>query len=81
VYAKPPGWLVRIVGQLPSGGTIYELQTIVSHCLAHARRNCVDVYDRFPEGCGHLRRFFTAAGRELANRDPAAYGNEVIPTG
>jgi transposase len=25
-----------------------ELQTIVAHCLAHARRNFVDVYDRFP---------------------------------
>src|SRR5262249_14171825 len=26
-----------------------ELQTIVAHCLAHARRQFVDVYDRFPE--------------------------------
>lgn len=31
-----------------------ELQTIVAHCLAHARRNFVDVYDRFPEQCRHL---------------------------
>jgi len=31
-----------------------ELQTILAHCLAHARRNFVDVYDRFPEQCGHL---------------------------
>ena len=31
-----------------------ELQTIVANCLAHARRQFVDVYDRFPEPCRHL---------------------------
>ena len=31
-----------------------ELQTIVAHCLAHARRQFVDIYDRFPEPCRHL---------------------------
>ncbi|HEX4143114.1 MAG TPA: IS66 family transposase [Pirellulales bacterium] len=31
-----------------------ELQTIVAHCLAHARRQFVDVYDRFPEPCAYL---------------------------
>jgi transposase len=31
-----------------------ELQTIVAHCLAHARRQFVDVYERFPEPCRHL---------------------------
>jgi transposase len=31
-----------------------ELQTILANCLAHARRQFVDVYDRFPEQCGHL---------------------------
>jgi hypothetical protein len=31
-----------------------ELQTIVANCLAHARRQFVDVYDRFPEQCRHL---------------------------
>jgi transposase len=31
-----------------------ELQTMVAHCLAHARRNFVDVYDRFPEQCRYL---------------------------
>lgn len=31
-----------------------ELQTILGHCLAHARRNFVDVYDRFPQECGYL---------------------------
>jgi transposase len=31
-----------------------ELQTILAHCLAHARRRFVDVYDRFPEPSRHL---------------------------
>jgi transposase len=31
-----------------------DLQTILAHCLAHARRQFVDVYDRFPEQCRHL---------------------------
>jgi transposase len=31
-----------------------ELQTILAHCLAHARRQFVDVHDRFPEQCRYL---------------------------
>jgi hypothetical protein len=31
-----------------------ELRTILAHCLAHARRRFVDVYDHFPEPCRHL---------------------------
>jgi len=31
-----------------------ELQTIVAHCLAHARRQFVDIYERFPEPCLYL---------------------------
>jgi hypothetical protein len=31
-----------------------ELSTILAHCLAHARRNFVDIYDRFPDPCRHL---------------------------
>jgi transposase len=31
-----------------------ELRTILAHCLAHARRQFVDVYDRFREPCRHL---------------------------
>ena len=30
------------------------LQTILGHCLAHARRQFVDVYDHFPEPCRYL---------------------------
>jgi transposase len=31
-----------------------ELQTILANCLAHARRQFVDIYDRFPEQCRYL---------------------------
>jgi transposase len=31
-----------------------ELQTILAHCLAHARRQFVEIYDRFPEACRYL---------------------------
>jgi transposase len=31
-----------------------ELQTILAHCLAHARRQFVDIYDRFPWECRYL---------------------------
>src|SRR5262245_21498313 len=31
-----------------------ELRTILAHCLAHARRQFVEVYDRFPEPCRYL---------------------------
>jgi hypothetical protein len=31
-----------------------DLQTILANCLAHARRQFVDIYDRFPGPCRHL---------------------------
>jgi len=31
-----------------------ELATIVANCLAHGRRQFVDVIDRFPEECRHV---------------------------
>ena len=31
-----------------------ELRTILANCLAHARRQFVEVHDRFPEPCRHL---------------------------
>ena len=31
-----------------------DLETIVANCLAHARRQFVDVYDRFPPECGYV---------------------------
>jgi transposase len=43
-----------------------ELRTIVGHCLAHARRRFVDVYDRFPGPCGHLLEALTVVYRNDA---------------
>ncbi|MBL0311514.1 MAG: IS66 family transposase [Holophagaceae bacterium] len=37
-----------------SANTAGDLDTIVAHCLAHARRRFVDVADDFPEACRHL---------------------------
>ena len=31
-----------------------ELETIVAHCLAHGRRQFVDVAEHFPEECRHV---------------------------
>jgi transposase len=31
-----------------------ELETIVANCLAHGRRQFVEVVDRFPDQCGHV---------------------------
>src|SRR5581483_116226 len=50
------------------------LQTILANCLAHARRQFVDIYDRFPEPCRYLlealavvyRNDATARERELS---------------
>jgi hypothetical protein len=35
-----------------------ELKTILAHCLAHARRQFVDVYDRFPSPCQYVLSVF-----------------------
>lgn len=43
-----------------------ELQTIVAHCLAHARRQFVDVYDRFPEPCRYLLEMLAVVYRNDA---------------
>jgi transposase len=43
-----------------------ELQTILAHCLAHARRRFVDVYDRFPQPCRHLLESLTVVYRNDA---------------
>jgi transposase len=43
-----------------------ELRTILAHCLAHARRRFVDVYDRFPEPCRHLLETLAVVDRNDA---------------
>jgi hypothetical protein len=35
-----------------------ELDTILANCLAHGRRNFVELYDRFPEECRHVIKAF-----------------------
>jgi hypothetical protein len=35
-----------------------ELKTILANCLAHGRRNFVDLYDRFPDECRHVIEAF-----------------------
>ncbi len=35
-----------------------ELDTIVANCLAHGRRNFVDIYDRFPKECRRVIEAF-----------------------
>jgi len=42
------------------------LQTIVANCLAHARRQFVDVHDRFPAECGYVLEAFEAVYRHDA---------------
>jgi hypothetical protein len=43
-----------------------ELETILAHCLAHARRRFVEIYDRFPEPCRHLLETLAVAYRNDA---------------
>jgi transposase len=52
-----------------------ELQTIVANCLAHARRQFVDVYDRFPEPCRHLLESLAVVYRN----DAEARGRRLSP--
>jgi transposase len=43
-----------------------ELQTILANCLAHGRRQFVDVADRFPEECQHVLEAFSVVYRNDA---------------
>jgi hypothetical protein len=42
------------------------LQTIIANCLAHARRQFVDVHDRFPVECGYVLEAFEVVYRNDA---------------
>ena len=52
-----------------------ELKTILAHCLAHARRRFVDVYDRFPEPCRNLLEALAVVYRN----DATAREQELSP--
>jgi len=43
-----------------------ELKTILANCLAHGRRQFVDVADRFPEECRHVLESFSVIYRNDA---------------
>ena len=43
-----------------------ELKTILANCLAHGRRQFVDVAEHFPEECRHLLEALTASYRNDA---------------
>jgi hypothetical protein len=43
-----------------------ELQTILGNCLAHGRRRFVDVFDRFPDECGHVLKCLATVYRNDA---------------
>src|SRR5262249_24260784 len=43
-----------------------ELQTLLAHCLAHARRQFVDIYERFPEPCRYLLELLAVVYRNDA---------------
>ena len=59
-----------------------RLDTIVAHCLAHARRKFVEVVDRFPEECRHLLEVLKqvyqndAATQDLPPPERLAYHQE-----
>lgn len=50
-----------------------ELETIVANCLAHGRRNFVELYDRFPEECRHVIDAF----RVIYHNDKVARDSEM----
>jgi hypothetical protein len=52
-----------------------ELKTIVANCLAHARRQFVEIYDRFPDECGYLLESL----RVVYRNDAAAREHELSP--
>jgi transposase len=52
-----------------------ELETIVAHCLAHARRQFVDVHDRFPTEC----RYVLEALQVIYHNDTLARERKLSP--
>ena len=54
-----------------------ELQTIVANCLAHARRQFVDVYDRFPEQCRYLLEALAVVYRNDASARERQFSAEA----
>lgn len=58
-----------------SHNTAGEFETIVANCIAHARRQFVDVAPRFPEPC----RYVLATLREVYRNDATARTEQMSP--
>ena len=52
-----------------------ELETILANCLAHGRRNFVEIYDRFPEECRYVIEAFIV----IYYNDKVAQDQEMSP--
>jgi transposase len=52
-----------------------ELKTILANCLAHGRRQFVDVADRFPEECQHVLEAFSV----VYHNDAIAKARQLSP--
>ena len=52
-----------------------ELETILAHCLAHGRRQFVDVADRFPQECRHVLEAIAV----IYKNDALVRGRELSP--
>ncbi len=52
-----------------------ELETIIANCLAHARRQFVEIHDHFPEECGHVLEAF----RVIYHNDAIARDEAMSP--
>ncbi len=52
-----------------------ELDTILANCIAHGRRNFVDLYDRFPDQCRHVIEAF----KVIYYNDKIACEKEMSP--
>jgi transposase len=50
-----------------------ELKTIVAHCMAHARRQFVDIHDRFPDEC----RYVLESLKVVYHNDAIAHRKEM----
>jgi len=56
-----------------------ELETILANCLAHGRRNFVDLYDRFTEECRYvIKAFKVIYHNDKVTRDAGMSGEERL---
>ena len=56
-----------------------ELETILANCIAHGRRDFVDLYDRFPQECRHVIEAFKVVYRnEKVARDESLSAEERL---